>query len=392
MSRLNKLEELFSRYSDLSQEAILKEELLTHGLSWKRELKVDEACGSLRLEGGPYSLRRTILRVNKQDDSPYRVESNGERLEVVDRDGGALIVLAYPFPQDFAYQNQRFHDGTPYSAVASLDAEVTSLGFREQAKDPARVADAVAEIFIKRRRPAQEMPLRILISGGSVIDSTDGQEEADFYLKYVDAIRDRIGNQVPILLEMLPQSVEVEKRIHRHGVQARLSNLEVWDQRLFARLRPDKEQKIGWEEWVRRLLDQVYVYGWNAVLPTLVVGLEMVEPGGFKKVEEALASTGEGIRFLMRHGVVPNLIHLRAHPNSASAGQRQPPTGFFLELDRVWYDAWVKYGQDEPIGYLMGPGRSRYPDSGVFDVGRGAPLKSGATMPRGKVQDARKTG
>ena len=392
MRRLERIEELFSRYSDLPQEAILKEELLTHGLSWKRELKVDEACGLLRLEGGPYSLRRTIIRVIEQDDSPYRVESNGEHLKVVDRDGGALIVLAYPFPQDSAYENQTFHDGTPYSALVSLDAEVRSIGFGQQAKDPARMADALAEIFIKRRRPAQEMPLRILISGGSIIDSIDGQEEADFYLRYVDAIRERIGGQVPILLEMLPQSIEVEKRIHRHGVQARLSNLEVWDQRLFTRLCPGKEQKIGWEEWVRRLLDQVYVYGWNAVLPTLVVGLEMVQPGGFKEVEEALASTSEGIRFLMMHGAVPNLIHLRAHPNSASAGQRQPPTEFFLELDRVWYDAWVRYGQDEPIGYLMGPGRSRYPDSGIFDVGRGAPLKSGTRTSRRRVQDARKTG
>ncbi len=392
MSRLKKLEELFTLYPDLSQEAIVKEELLTRGLSWERELKADEACELLRLEGGPYSLRRTIIRVNKQDDSPYRIESNGEHLEVVDRDGGVLIALAYPFPQDSAYQNQTFPDGTPYSALVSLDAEVRSIGFGQQAKDPARVADAVAEIFIKRQRPAQEMPLRILISGGSIIDSIDGQEEADFYLKYVDAIRDRIGNQVPILLEMLPQSIEVEKRIHRHGVQARLSNLEVWDQRLFTRLCPGKEQKIGWEEWVRRLLDQVYVYGWNAVLPGLVVGLEMVQPWGFKKVEEALASTSEGIGFLMRHGVVPNLIHLRAHPNSASAGQRQPPTEFFLEVDRVWYDAWVKYGQDEPIGYLMGPGRSRYPDSAIFDVGRGAPLKLDAKTSGGKAQDARKTG
>src|SRR5574341_656483 len=226
MSRLERLEELFSRYSDLSQEAILKEELLTHGLSWERGRRVDKARRLLRLEGGPYPLRRTIIRVVEQDDSPYRVESNGRHLAVVDREAGALIALAYPFPQDSAYQNQTFSDGTPYSAVVSLDAEVTLPGSGGQAEDSARVADAVAEIFINRQRSAQEMPLCILIGGGSITDSVGGQEEADFYLRHVDAIRERIGGQVPILLEMFPKARGAEERIHQHGVEARLSNLE----------------------------------------------------------------------------------------------------------------------------------------------------------------------
>jgi len=118
----------------------------------------------------------------------------------------------------------------------------------------------------------------------------------------------------------------------------------------------------------------------------------MAAPLGFKNSDEALASTREGIRFLMVHGVVPNLIHWRAEQTSALTGQRQPPTEYYLEVDRIWYDAWVKYGQDEPIGYLMGPGRSRYPDSGVYDIGRGATLKSDAKNPRGKVQDAGSAG
>jgi hypothetical protein len=390
MSRVKKLEELFSRYSDLSREAIVKEELLTHGLSWERESRVDETAGLLRLEGGPYSLRRTIIRVKKQQDSPYRIESNGEHVKVVDRGGGDIIALAHPFPQDFAYQSGMFADGTPYSAVVSPDAQVSPVGFGNETHDPARVADAVAEIFVKKQRPPQEMPSCILIGGKSVSDSTDPQKEAEFFLQYVDAIRERIGHQVPILLEMSPMPVEIEERIRRHGVEARLSNPGIWNEQLFAPLCPDENKKIAWQEWVRRVLDQVYVYGWNAALPRLAVGLEMAEPSGFKSSEQALASTGEGIRFFMMHGVVPNLIHWRA--KSTSAGQGQPPTEFFLEVNRIWYDAWVKYGQDEPIGYLMGPGRSRYPDSGVYDIGRGAPLKSDAKNSREKVQHVRSAG
>ena len=392
MAKVKKLEELFSRYSDLSQEAVVKEELLTYGLSWERELSVDDTPGLLRLEGGRYSLRRTIVRVNKQPDSPYGIESNGEYLKVVDREGGDVIALAHPFPQDSALQSGMFADGTPYSAVVSPDAQVSPVGFGKKVHDPARVADVVAEIFVKKQRPPQEMPSCILIGGESDLESVDEQQEAEFFLKYVDAIRDRIGHQVPILLEMSPKPVEIEECIHQHGVEARLSHPGVWNQQLFAELCPSENKKIGWEEWVRRLLDQVYVYGWNAVLPRFAVGLDMAKPYGFKSSDEALASTGEGIRFFMMHGVVPNLIHCRAEPTSALARQGQPPTEYYLEVDRIWYDAWVKYGQDEPIGYLMGPGRSRYPDSGVFDIGRGAPLKSDANNSREKVKDARSAG
>ncbi len=389
MSGMKKLEELFSRYADLPPEAILKEELLTHGLLCAADSKVHQGCGLLRLQGGPYSLRRTIVRVIKRDDSPYRIESNGEHLKMVDREGGDLIALAYPFPQDSDYENQTFSDGTPYSKIVSLNAEVTSLA--NQAKDPARVAVALAEIFTKSHRPPQDIPLCILI-GGDSIGSIEEREEIEFYLKYVAAIRDRMGNRVPILLDAFPKSFEIEERIHRHGVEARLCDLQVWDQRLFALLCRSQNQKTGWEEWVRRLLDQVYVYGWNAVLPRLVVGLEMMEPWGFKKAEDALVSTSEGIQFLMKHGVVPILIHLQANSNSASVVQPPPPTEFFLEVHRIWYDAWVKFGQDEPIGYLMGPGRSRYPDSAIFDVGRGAPLRSDAKRRNGRVQDATRSG
>jgi len=214
MSRLKKIEELFSRYSDLSQEAIVKEELLTHGFSWATESNADEACGLLRLEGGPYFFRRTIVRVNKQHGAPYRIESNGEHLKVVDSEGGDLIALAYPFPQDSAYRSGMFADGTPYSAVMSPDAQVSPVGFGNRVHDPDRVADVVAEIFVKKQRPPREMPSCILIGGKSVLDSMGPQDEAEFFLKYVDAIRDRIGNLVPILLEMSPMPVEIEERIH----------------------------------------------------------------------------------------------------------------------------------------------------------------------------------
>ena len=85
------------------------------------------------------------------------------------------------------------------------------------------------------------MPLCIHINGGSILDSVEGMQEEDFYLRTIDTIREEIGHQVPILLERFPKSLEIEKRLYQHGVEARLSNIEIWDRRLFALLYPGKE-------------------------------------------------------------------------------------------------------------------------------------------------------
>lgn len=421
VSELPVLEGHFRRYADLPPEVIIKEVLLTQGLATGPGLPGNSVYvpKMLRLEGGPFHLRRTILRLVVDEASPYllqtatqgddgaiadtpqlivRYPGESARLVVVDRASGELIAPAWFFPENPPHAHRVFPDGVPYIDVISPGGEVTAidccqLGYPQvacrfcsvnelprrgesgaTAKGPEQLARAVAEVFLEPDWSPRERPVALCLTGGSIVETVGGLSEEEFYLRYVRAIRDRIGHAVPILLDMFPKSLEVEKQFQKAGVDARLSNLEVWDRRLFEAFCPGKAQTVGWDEWIRRILDQVYVYGWSGVLPGLVIGLEMMMPHGFAHVGEAVASTVQGMRFLAGHGAVPRPVHLRADRSSSLRGSAMPPVELFLEVDRAWYDLFLQYGQDEPIGLLLGPGRSRYPDSAAFDVGRGAAL------------------
>lgn len=409
-SRADHLETLFHRYPDLPREVVVKEDILCQGFALAPNLRGEAAAFPkvVLLEGGLYGLRRIIVRRDLNDDSPYLIDRKDGQLVVRDRSSGTALasVRGYPLPPQYA--TKTFPDGTPYGHVIDVYGEVMVLpqcqfwgpelecrfcdlnetyrrrsqaGAPPQPPQPEHVGQVAAEIFLQEPWPSGEAPLHLNLNGGSVSGTVNGRAEEDLFLQYVAAIRDTIANRRPILLQMQPKTTEVEKRLYAQGLSARLCNLEVWDPRLFAILCPGKERHIGWEEWLRRILDQPYIYGEINVLPGLVVGLELAQPWGFSSVAEAVQSTTQGIQFLISHGVIPRPIHWRIDPLSALAGQRQPPLDYFLQVDRNWYLAWQRYQAYEPVGHLMGPGRNRFPHSAAFDVGRGSGLASSLNRP-----------
>lgn len=349
-SHQERLESLFRRYSYLPKEAVIKEDILTGGLSAAASVRRRFSKRALCLEGGLYGLRRTIVRAEWRQDSPYILESRDGQLTLVDRASRVSLASARPFPETPAGLDHCWDVVAPDGEVA-VSPDV----------GPARVAAAVAEVFNASGWSPREKPLHISIS-------FDDTTEEDACLACVRGIKGAVENRYPLLLQMAPQLAPAEQRLWQEGVNGRLSDLEVWDQRLFATACPGKEKAVGWDEWVRRMLDQVYTYGEGRVLTRLVIGLEMRAPHGFSDLSEAVKSTSEGFQFLMSHGIIPLPIHM------TGARGRRLPVELFLETDRAWYETWYFYRMCEPTGFNVGPGRNRFPDSAAFDVGRGAEL------------------
>src|SRR6059058_4731125 len=112
------VESLIARYPDIPPEAVLKEDLLRTGIAFDDsalthnldgdvkpksyfifsfdqkplaqlgEAKLRRPPEEIALTGGPYELRRTIVSVRVNPDSPYRVagdETEGLRLSLEDR-------------------------------------------------------------------------------------------------------------------------------------------------------------------------------------------------------------------------------------------------------------------------------------------------------------------
>ena len=122
------------------------------------------------------------------------------------------------------------------------------------------------------------------------------------------------------------------------GVDIHHANMEVWDKRMFEIICPGKARQVGWDEWVKRLIDSVDVFGVCNVNPNFVVGVEMAQPWGFKDVDEAVASTTKGFDFLMSNGVVPRVTPWLIEPLSNLGGHPQLPLDYFLKIIWNWYE------------------------------------------------------
>src|SRR4029079_7018111 len=137
-----------------------------------------------------------------------------------------------------------------------------------------------------------------------------GLAEADFYGRYAQAIEERFpGRWIgKVVAQALPKADA--QRFKDYGITIYHPNYEVWDARLFSIISPGKQRYVGREEWHRRIFDASEVFGPRSVIPNFVAGVEMAKPFGFTSVDEAIASTTEGLRPLTRPGRTPQSHHL----------------------------------------------------------------------------------
>ncbi|MDP2953669.1 MAG: hypothetical protein Q8O76_10175, partial [Chloroflexota bacterium] len=363
----------------------------------------NKSPSGMTFKGGIYKLRPTDVRISLNPDAPYVVD-NLEGKPVL-RAGGAVIadVEFGPIPPHYGKFTA---DGTPYPAVARIATDslfVTLFRFcqfwgqneeckfcdiNENARQlkktksstfagPVKNVEHVAEVLdylFHVPLPPEWRPRFYTLSGGAILNTLHGLKEDDFYMSYVEAVKERIGNRWPLKLQTGPKDKATFKRYKAAGVDVHDANMEVWDKRLFEWICPGKAKKVGWEEWVKKTVDSVDVFGEGNVTPNLVCGVEMAEPYGFKDVDEAVKSTSEGLEFYMSHGVMPRMNHWCREGGSALAGSKTPPLDFYLKIHRARFEIWSKYRLPAVQRVQVGPGRggvgfSRYSQSSVEDMG-----------------------
>jgi len=426
------LETYSRKYPDIPPEVILKEDLLRLGLAFSdaameaargcrtqayylfsynisehsamKEGATTAAPEDIIFRGGPFGLRRTWVRVVLNAESPYLVDLIDGKPTICQH-GVPLAEAVYPSKP--SYYGRTCADGTRYEQVIPLlyDSYAFITTFRAchywGDKEECRfcdinynlrelrkltgdhvTADAIKDVgklvevlgaMSEEPDPSKRM-LTVLMTGGSVIRSIRGgaSNPTDFTLPYVEAIRAKIGRRVPIVMITESQPMEQLRRFRDAGVTSHNANLEVWDKRIFEAVAPGKAHYVGYDLWVRRLVEAVDVMGEGNVSPNMVSGLEMAKPWGFDSVADAVRSAKEGFEFLMSHGVVPHLDTWCVEPGTVLAGHPPIPLDFLLEVDRAWYETWRKYKLPPFAGYGPiggGPGTAVYGNTGSADMG-----------------------
>jgi hypothetical protein len=209
------------------------------------------------------------------------------------------------------------------------------------------------------------------LTGGSVTSKVEGLQEADFYGRYAQAIEERFPSRWigKLVAQALPRA-DVP-RYQDYGIKIYHPNYEVWDRRLFELICPGKERYVGREEWHRRILDAAEVFGARHVIPNFVAGVEMAKPFGFETIDEAIASTAEGLDYFMSRGVTPRFTTWCPEPTTP-LGRDNPdgaPLEYHVRLLEVYRETLERHGLRPPPGYgVAGAGNAVFSVSSFMDT------------------------
>jgi hypothetical protein len=410
------LEELFRRYPDVPREVILKIELLSLG-HWFTDAALEATRGSVvksyrlfsydlipmeqmeRNEArkapeyffifqGPYDLRPVIVQTSMDPNSPYLIDVVDGRL-VLTSNGDVVCNVAYPVqPTYYARstpQGAAYHEVIAYGFFATVFRNCQYWGPKEECRfcdinenarqmkesheftlnAPVKNVVDVEEVGREISREAlakygYQAPVSFLITGGTILKTLHGKDENEFYADYVRALKWG-GPRHIVELQTNAKTKEEMKWLRSQGLDRHDANMEVWDRRLFEWINPGKARRIGYDEWVKRMLDSVDVLGEGNVRPNFVGGIEMSRPYGFESVSDAVASTTAGMEVMMSHGVSPRFNQWRREPKSNLVKEhRQPPipTEFYVRLMANRYELWKKYGHALPKIHNLIPAKT----------------------------------
>ena len=428
-TRTELIEELLARFPHIPREAVFKEDLLRTGIAFDDSALTDNLEGEVKpksyfifsfdqkplrelgqarlrrppeevaLTGGPHGLRRTIVSVRTNPDSPYRVSRAEDGTLALSLDGQPLADVALP-PMPEYYRHALANGKTVMETAPTIQwgylIYLTVLrlcqyfGAKEecqycdinhnwrQHKQEGRpytgvkpVEDVLEALAIIDRYDTAHASHAYTLTGGSVTSRVDGLEEADFYGRYAQAIEERFpGRWIgKVVAQALPRA-DVQ-RFRDYGIQIYHPNYEVWDKRLFELTCPGKERYVGREEWHRRILDAAEVFGPRYVIPNFVAGVEMARPHGFATVDEAIASTTEGLDFFMSRGVTPRFTTWCPEP-ATPLGRDNPqgaPLEYHIRLLEAYRETLEKHGLQPPPGYgPPGPGNAVFSVSSFMDT------------------------
>jgi hypothetical protein len=427
-TRTGLLEELMARYPQIPPEAVLKEDLLRTGIAFDPAALTENLDGAVKpksyfifsfdqkplselgaaathrppeeiaLTGGPYELRRTIVSVRVNPDSRYRVsrrDDGGLRLSL---EGGELAEVSLP-PMPEYYRHTLANGKTVMETAPTIEwgylIYLTVLrlcqyfgaheecGFcdinhnwrqHRRAGRPYTGVKPVADVLealelIERYDDGASHAYTL--TGGSITSTVEGLVEAEFYGRYAQAIEERFpGRWIgKVVAQALPRSDA--QRFKDYGIQIYHPNYEVWDGRLFALISPGKQRYVGREEWHRRILDAAEVFGPRNVIPNFVAGVELARPFGFETIDEAIASTVDGLDYFMSRGVAPRFTTWCPEPTTP-LGRDNPngaPLEYHVRLLGAYREALDRHGLGPPPGYgEPGVGRAVFSVSSFMDV------------------------
>jgi hypothetical protein len=167
--------------------------------------------------------------------------------------------------------------------------------------NPQDVSETIAEAL---KEPGRFTAV-FLTSGSDFHGEKPFDKEMDVYIETLKAVGENFATKKfpsQILCTALPKD-QLQRLYDETGITSITMDIEVLNERLFNIVCPGKAKWVGYEEWKRRMIDAVDVFGWNRVGNGIVSGVELVPPFGFPSEDEALEAVLREADDLASHGV-----------------------------------------------------------------------------------------
>jgi len=388
------IENLYKQFPDIHPNIVLKTDVLRQGVTissaaldnfqkrddllWKgfhffsydfQKAKVygDKIPFIIHLEDG------CPIMVRTNEHSPYVLDlTDGE---FVIREGDEIIASKIYFERKPRWYDMRTQDGIQMGAIAQgqvsllfvtinkycelwktgdqclfCDINTTLKDQKAGGEDVvARIDPKVVAEVVKTAIAVDHHYNTLIVSGGTILKQYKGQDELEFYITRLNAIREKLQVWIPTTVQIAAQDDEGWKRLRETGFGSIQPNIEVWDKSLFQWICPGKDKFIGYDTWIKRTIRAVDFWGPGRVNPNFVLGVEMAKPHGFEDASSAVKSTASGWDFLMSHGVLPRYNLWTREGGSAFANQPAPPLEYFIEAQKAYAELRWKHKFDPPF-------------------------------------------
>ncbi|MEI7789108.1 MAG: radical SAM protein [Chlorobiaceae bacterium] len=376
--------EIVDKYPDFPRLLVVKIDVQRRGVHYTEDALsiVDPAIHQLR-NAGEYSSRDgsftsrpeslilrdgTLIIVDSAplEKNPYYVDLVDGRLALVDNDE----VIEYVE----LWQKPRFYDlttssGIPMRNIVSARPQRLSIlasticHFGEKSclycdihnnkKTKGRIVrprlnpQDVSEVF-KEALKEQGRFSTICITGGSVLKGNEVfDREVDLYIDILQAIGENFATKkFPSQLVASAYSEKQLQRLYENtGLMSYTSDLEVLDEEKFNWICPGKTEVVGgYQEWKKRVIRAVDIFGKGNVASGFVGGVELAKPFGFTREDEALRATLGEAESLAKHGVPAFHCVWVPRPNSAFWDQETPSLDYYVQLTRGLHRLRVENG------------------------------------------------
>ncbi len=383
------LQEVTAKYSDISPLAIVKADVIRRGIAYtERALSVVDRekhqyqqrvlIGSNGEENSlvPVSLTlrdgtTVIMGPNPKAADPYLIDLVDGKPFIVDR-GVPIEEVDYWYQPDFYKQTTSL--GTPMWQVASarpqrieIDPNSHCFFWQKEAggackfcninansgkskKERNIAVNLKAQDVYETVREALKQPgafTNLKMSSGSILTGESVlDDEVDMYIEMLQAAGANFRTKkFPSTIVASAFSEKQLTRLYENtGLTTYTSDIEVLNEEKFAWICPGKHKVIGYQEWKRRIIAAVDIFGRGNVSTGTVGGVEMAQPHGFADEDEALKVVLEEAEDFVRQGV--SVVHCVWVPIPGSVFYKQtaPSLEYYVRLAKGLRDLRRQYG------------------------------------------------